>query len=171
MDKYIRNKRVIETEDRSVVEEKEKSPNNKLNVDISINSKNNFRNSALRFSLYSERKNSFKSDKLPIVTYINPTDDFKKIGIPDFSKISKREENILVKPSKIPAICYYDPKYDYVKNSPVKIIKIGKESHKNKRKNLKKIFSSYDVSKDYQAVDFNLLVKKEEKEIDILLGT
>lgn len=165
------NKKIIEMEEKSVLERQEKTTNNNVkDMDASFISKSNHRNSAFRFSLYLERKDSFKLNKLPIISYINPNEDLKKNGIPNFSKMPKRDDKMLCKPSNYPSICYYEPKYDYIKKSPVKSIKFANENQNNKRKNIKKILCSYDVPRDYLIVDVENAQRVDESEIDVLLG-
>jgi len=160
------NDKVYEIDEKSNISNSD-APEKEL--DQSLISKNN-KNSVFRFTHYLDRNFTFEMNKLPIVSYINPNDDLTRNGVPDFSKITKRKDQILVKPSISPAICYYDPKYDYIKKSPVKSIIFSTSNSRNVKKNIKKILCSYDVPKKFLSVDVDSAQKREETLEDFLLG-
>ncbi len=141
---------------------------NDKDLDSSKISKNN-KNCAFRFSQYLERKTLFKKNMLPFLSYINPTDDLTRNGSPDFSKMAKREDK-LIRYGNNPSVCYYEPNYDVITANPARSIKFSKVNLKEKKKNIKRILCSFDVCTNYLSVDVDSALRKEESEVDFLLG-
>ena len=93
-----------------------------------------------------------------ILSYINPirTPSPKKIKAIDFNRMKPHCFNCLINTNilKNPSICYYQPKYDAFIKKKYVIFNRNKTDIKTKRKNLmKKIWSSYDVYKEYLSID------------------
>ncbi len=123
----------------------------------SIKHNNSSSNSALRFSQYSFRKDEkINSWKLPIVSYINPSNNQKSHRGIEFNKMLERDFPIK---NNAPAICYYQPKYDFVLKSPRKQMsfdkKIKNSYESQKRFKVHKMWCSYNVKSGYELVDFN----------------
>jgi len=111
-------------------------------------------NHAIKFSEYSVRKDMFKNNKLPILTYLNPKsplESVKKTMI-EFNKMKNRNVNDILNVNNYPAVCYYQPKYDFTLNNPQHTINFKKERNITKKFLVKKMWGSYDVSTDYRLV-------------------
>lgn len=125
------------------------------------NSKFDFNNTR-RFSKYSSRKsNIYKVNNR--LTYLEPfkysLNDKNNKSV-DFKKMIKRNSKLLMNNQilKNPSIYYYKPKYNLIDQRLINIIFNKKDiKRKTKKYMLKKIWSSYNVSKDYCLVDNNKL--------------
>lgn len=109
----------------------------------------------MRFSKYSKRK-SLDSNKwvLPIISYVNPNiaKDTQKILI-DFNKMKNRNKNDSTNDlASNPSICYYEPNFNYVRKNTSKNVQFKITKNLNKSYLVKKIWTNYDVSCDYQTI-------------------
>ena len=124
--------------------------------------KNKFRttnNHAFRFSKYPSRKlNIYKVNKR--LTYLEPYDycsTLQKNKALDFNKMEYRNPNNWISVSKLstPSFYYYNPKYDCIEKKPMNIIFNPKQvvERNNKKNIIKKIWSMYDVRREYLSID------------------
>ena len=126
-------------------------------------------NHALRFSKYVQRKSDAKKGN-DIISYINPFNysSSNKPKAIDFNKMKPHSlKKIFLNLNTInnPSICYYEPKYDILtsKNS---IVFNSNQKPKNRKKfMIHKIWSSYDVTKEYLTIDNDKLDKKINKNL------
>jgi len=118
----------------------------------------------------------FKSNKLPILTYLspkNPLDSAKRTMV-EFKKMKNRNSNDILNVNNYPAVCYYQPKYDFIIDNPQHSINFKKERNITKKFLVKKMWGSYDVSTDYKLVKlqsfvddkFNFRANKNKNEMD-----
>lgn len=117
-------------------------------------------NHCFRFTDYSQRKPITLKKINDKVSYIEPYDYLKNKNIlVNYKKmISRNDRNsIFTYDSNSPSMFKYSPKYDYIEPEQKKIcfdpnsFRQTKEYKKNKI--MKKILTSYDVSKDYLSID------------------
>lgn len=115
---------------------------------------------AIKFSDYSIRKDMFKSNKLPILTYLNPNNplDSAKKTMVEFNKMKNRNSNDIINVNNYPAVCYYEPKYDFTVDHPKHANYFKKERNITKKFLVKKMWGSYDVSTDYRLVKLKSFV-------------
>ena len=146
------------------------SPNRKLKIIKNSRSESNFKlnegNHALRFSKYVQRKSNAKKGN-DIISYINPFNysPSNKIKTIDFNKMKPHSlKKIFLNLNTInnPSICYYQPKYDILTCNSFAFNSTQKSKNRKKFM-IHKIWSSYDVSKDYLTIDNDKLNKKINK--------
>ncbi len=108
---------------------------------------------AMNFNSYSPRRNIFdKKETFPIISYLKLYDYAKDPRGVNFSKLRDRDNQPKV--DNIPAVCYYNPKYDLVSNNYVRDIKLSPSKNKSKRFRLQKLWRSYEVGPEYKIVNF-----------------
>jgi len=134
-----------------------KNSKSEENLNINLDSTDNKHNHALRFSKYYHKEDKEKN-KNDIVSYINYNSEIsiKNIKAIDFGKMKPHSIKYLLNMNIInnPSICYYEPNYDALIKKKYVIFSPNKITNKLKRKNiLKKIWSSYDVHKEYLSID------------------
>ena len=139
--------------------------NFKINLDL-IDNKNNH---VLRFSKYVYRKDYLKINNNNVLSYINPIKSFsqKNIKTIDFKRMKPHSLKGLLNMNilKNPSICYYRPKYDAFIKKYYVIFNSKIMDKKAKGKNImKKIWSSYNVHKEYLSIDNEKLNKCFNKE-------
>ena len=144
---------------------------NKPKIIKSIKSESNIKNinknnHALRFSKYVQRKWQTPKNNNDILSYINPSSysTSKKIKTIDFKKMKPHSlKNLLnLNIIKNPSICYYEPKYDTI-DTKFSFFSNKKEIDKKIRakKIIQKIWSSYDVHKEYVSINNDILNKND----------
>lgn len=138
-----------------------------INDIIKINKTNNNNLSTFKTVKKISKKNSIF--KTSIVKKLNAKTIHEKKGIFDFNKMSKRNFEIILNNStlKNPSFYRYNPKYDYIKQSP-KAFNFGfndnKTNFQKKKILLKKMWCSYsNLNKDYNLINNSKL--KENVEI------
>lgn len=110
----------------------------------------------IKFTHYSDRKEPFPVMQSPIVSYVNPKDDLSTTGVSLFSKspIIKRD---IFRKSIVPAGVDYRPNFQSISKKDVVNVKFsgtfGRTEDGRKKKNVKKIFCSYDVQSKFKAVE------------------
>ena len=115
-------------------------------------------NHVLRSSKYTQRENNIKKGD-DIFSYnksLNNCYSQKNIKTIDFSKMKPHSLDNLTNTNinKNPPICYYEPNYDAFTKKKYVIFNANELDKKLKKKNiLKKIWSSYNVSKEYLSID------------------
>jgi len=117
-------------------------------------------NKAIKFADYTIRKDMFKSTKLPILTYLDPIHPLvsaKKTFV-EFNRMKNRNINDILNINNNPAICYYQPKYDFIVDHPQHTFNFKKERNITKKFLIKKMWGSYDVSTDYRFVKLKSFV-------------
>lgn len=116
-------------------------------------------NHAFRFSKYIPRKMNIYKVNNNRLTYLEPnfySPSIKNNKAIDFNKMEYRNSNRWVNLAALtnPSFYYYNPNYDCIENRPLRIIFNPKDYEKNNKKYIiKKIWSSYDVKKEYQSID------------------
>ena len=136
-----------------------------------VNARNNH---AYKFGNYIPRKEK-TIDCSSIVSYIEPydykTDKTKRKTI-DFRKMKDRTKSILINEAslKVPSFNYYNPKYDFVDKKSTQILfthkNIIEENKKSNRFLIHKLWTSYNVSKQYKLIDNDKL--KKDISLDII---
>ena len=133
---------------------------NSTNEEIKLQKTYDKSNHCFRFTDYSQRKPITLKKINDKVSYIEPYDYLKNKNIlVNYKKmISRNDRNsIFTYDSNSPSMFKYSPKYDYIEPEQKKIcfdpnsFRQTKEYKKNKI--MKKILTSYDVSKDYLSID------------------
>lgn len=133
---------------------------NSTNEEIKLQKTYDKCNHCFRFTDYSQRKPITLKKINDKVSYIEPYDYLKNKNIlVNYKKmISRNDRNsIFTYDSNSPSMFKYSPKYDYIEPEQKKIcfdpnsFRQTKEYKKNKI--MKKILTSYDVSKDYLSID------------------
>ena len=117
-------------------------------------------NHALRFSKYSNR-GDFLEIKGGNFSYVEPHDykSEKKNKAVDFKKM-QRYERFLINKEKLdlPSFWNYNPKYDLVEISSIKItFAKNRDKGLNKQYLLKKMWGNYDVKSEYCLIDNKML--------------
>ena len=117
-------------------------------------------NHCLKFDSYSTRKpivteTQYNSDIKNYSTNYNPIRSVK--GNVDFNKISSNPHILsyfdeIAKKNNNPPLGMYRPNYDYIEKKPVNINLNKKDPPSQKKKKIKKIIFSYNVSSDYKMV-------------------
>jgi len=147
------------------IKEKSISENTNTNTNNYFNNSNHLKNNSFKFSFYSYRRDPFSSnkDKVPIVSYLNPKEDLSTNGVSLFSKGSNAKRDIF-RNSIVPAGADYRPNFESISKKPVVDVKFsgnfGRLENGKKKKNVKKIFCSYDVHSQFKSVDMNYEIKK-----------
>jgi len=102
----------------------------------------------------------FKSNKLPILTYLSPNNllESAKNTMVEFNKMKNRNSNDILNVNNYPAVCYYEPKYDFTVDHPQHTNYFKKERNITKKFLVKKMWGSYDVSTDYRLVKLKSFV-------------
>ena len=115
-------------------------------------------NHAFRFSKYMPRKiNIYNVNKR--LTYLEPNKysfSNKNNKAIDFKKMESRDSNRWIYFERLitPSIYYYSPKYDYIDKQPLNILFNPKDFYRNNKKyNIKKILTSYNIKKEYESID------------------
>lgn len=130
-------------------------------------------NHTRRFSKYLSRKdNIYKVNNR--LTYLEPHNYYsskKDNKAIDFKKMIKRKSIDLMNKQNLftPSFTYYNPKYDLVEQKPTNILLYKNDFNKiknAKKSKLKKIWSSYNVIKEYLMVDNNKLSNRINLKID-----
>jgi len=145
------------------------SPNKKFKIIKNSRSESNLKlkenNHALRFSKYVERKTNAKKGN-DIISYINPFNysSSNKTKAIDFNKMKPHSlKKIFLNVNTInnPSICYYEPKYDILTSKNSIAFNSNHKPKNNKKFMIHKIWSSYDVTKEYLTIDNNKLDEKK----------
>ena len=130
------------------------------NEEIKLQKTYDKNNHCFRFTDYSQRKPITLKKLNDKVSYIEPYDYLKNKNIlVNYKKmISRNERNSLYSyDSNSPSMFKYSPKYDYIEPEQKKICfdpnSFRQTKKYKKNKIMKKILTSYDVSKDYLSVD------------------
>jgi hypothetical protein len=126
-------------------------------------------NHALRFSKYVKRKSDAKKGN-DIISYINPFNysSSNKVKAIDFNKMKPHSlKKIFLNLNTInnPSICYYQPKYDILTSKNSIAFNSNQKPKNSKKFMIHKIWSSYDVTKDYLSIDNDKLDKKIKKNL------
>jgi hypothetical protein len=149
------------------------SPNKKLKLIKNSRSESNLKlkedNHALRFSKYVKRKSDAKKGN-DIISYINPFNysSSNKVKAIDFNKMKPHSlKKIFLNLNTInnPSICYYQPKYDILTSKNSIVFNSNQKPKNSKKFMIHKIWSSYDVTKDYLSIDNDKLDKKIKKNL------
>ena len=134
-----------------------------LNVNIANENKQNY---TPKFSKYFKRNFNIKQSN-NILSYQNLENSIstKSIKAIDFKKMKPHSLKYLLNTNiiKNPSICYYEPNYDAFVNKKYVIFNPNKKGKKNK--SLQKIWSCYDVRKEYMSVDNEKLNKGINKKL------
>ena len=130
-----------------------------------INKRNNH---AYKFGNYIPRKGITIEYSSDIVSYIEPhnykPDKIKRKTI-DFKKMADRTKSVLVNEAslEIPTFNYYNPKYDYINQKITPILfthkNIIEENKKSNKFLIHKLWTSFNVTKQYKLVDNDKLKK------------
>lgn len=129
-----------------------------------INKRNNH---AYQFGNYIPRK-EHTIECSSIVSYIEPhnyKNDKNERKTIDFKRMVDRTRSILINEAslEIPPSYYYNPKYNYIDKKPKQFLfthkKIIDENKKSKKFLIHKLWTSYNVTKQYQLVDNDKLKK------------
>ena len=133
---------------------------NYQNEEINLQKTYDKSNHCFRFTDYSQRKPITLKKLNDKVSYIEPYDYLKNKNIlVNYKKmISRNDRNsIFTYDSDSPSMFKYSPKYDYIEPEQKKICfdpnSFRQTKKYKKNKIMKKILTSYDVSKDYLSVD------------------
>ena len=133
---------------------------NYQNEEINLQKTYDKSNHCFRFTDYSQRKPITLKKLNDKVSYIEPYDYLKNKNIlVNYKKmISRNDRNsIFTYDSNSPSMFKYSPKYDYIEPEQKKICfdpnSFRQTKKYKKNKIMKKILTSYDVSKDYLSVD------------------
>ena len=128
---------------------------------------NTLNNHAFKFMNYMPRK-SKTSEKSKIISYVEPhnykTDAIKRIVI-DFRKMVDRTKSMLVNYHSlgVPPSSYYNPKYDYIDKKSKQYLfthqKIIDENKKSNKFLIHKLWTSFNVPRQYQLIDNDKLKK------------
>ena len=123
-------------------------------------------NHAFRFSKYIPRKmNIYKVNNR--LTYLEPhqySSSDKNNKAIDFNKMEYRNSNKWIDFGRLtnPSFYYYNPNYDSIEKQPLKILFNPKDYEKNNKKYIiKKIWTSYDVGKEYLSIDNDKLQQQK----------
>ena len=168
-------------EDKGINSEIENNNKNVLNINNNIKSRNSktlpelknlcfnsknkkdkikfSNNHAFRFSKYIPRKtNIYKVNNR--LTYIEPHNyslSDKNNKAIDFNKMEYRKMSNFISMEKLasPSFYYYNPKYESIEKNPISVIFNPKDltSRNNKKFIIKKIWSMYNVRKEYVSID------------------
>ena len=143
-------------------------PSNTLPSTSTISLINKKNNHAYKFGNYIPRKGMPIDSSSDIVSFIEPynymTDTNKRKTI-DFKKMIDRSKSILINESslEIPTFNYYNPKYDYVEQKITPILFTHKniidENKKSNKFLIHKLWTSYNVTRQYKLVDNDKLSK------------
>lgn len=76
----------------------------------------------------------------------------------EFNKMKNRNSNDILNVNNYPAVCYYEPKYDFTVDHPQHTNYFKKERNITKKFLVKKMWGSYDVSTDYRLVKLKSFV-------------
>jgi len=133
---------------------------NSTNEEIKLQKTYDKSNHCFRFTDYSQRKPITLKKINDKVSYIEPYDYLKNKNIlVNYKKmISRNDRNsIFTYDSNSPSMFKYSPKYDYIEPEQKKICfdpnSFRQTKKYKKNKIMKKILTSYDVSKDYLSID------------------
>lgn len=126
-------------------------------------------NHALRFSKYVKRKSDAKKGN-DIISYINPFNysSSNKVKAIDFNKMKPHSlKKIFLNLNTInnPSICYYEPKYDILTSKNSIVFNSNQKPKNSKKFMIHKIWSSYDVTKEYLTIDNDKLDKRIKKNL------
>ena len=128
---------------------------------------NTLNNHAFKFMNYMSRK-SKTSEQSKIISYVEPhnykTDANKRIVI-DFRKMVDRTKSMLINYHSlgVPPSSYYNPKYDYIDKKSKQYLfthqKIIDENKKSNKFLIHKLWTSFNVPRQYQLIDNDKLKK------------
>ena len=136
-----------------------------------VNAKNNH---AYKFGNYIPRKEK-TIEYNNIISYIEPYNyktDKKKRKTIDFRKMIDRTKSVLINEAslKVPSSSYYNPKYDYIDKKARQTLfthkNIIEENKKSNKYLIHKLWTSYNVSKQYKLIDNDKL--KKEVSLDLI---
>ena len=135
-----------------------KGSSNKNKITKKNKNKNKYKdNHAFRFSKYMPRKlNIYNVNNR--LTYLDNFNSFseKDNKAIDFNKMESRNSNKWINLASLsnPSIYYYNPKFAFREKKPLNILFNPKINDRNNKKYLiKKIWTSYDVKKEYESID------------------
>ena len=135
-----------------------------------VNARNNH---AFKFGNYIPRKQKTIGYN-NILTYIEPYDykTLKKKEIIDFGKMKDRTKSVLINYAAldIPPSVYYHPKYDFIDKKSTQILfshkSIIDENKKSNKFLIHKLWTSYNVTRQYKLIDNDKL--KKDVSLDII---
>ena len=136
-----------------------------------VNARNNH---AYKFGNYIPRKERI-TEYNNIISYIEPHNyktDKKKRKTIDFRKMIDRTKSVLINEAslKVPSSSYYNPKYDYIDKKAAQTLfthkNIIEENKKSNKYLIHKLWTSYNVSKQYKLIDNDKL--KKEVSLDLI---
>ena len=157
----IQRKKQVQNESKKLIKNSISEGNIQIKLDYNDNKKKNTLESQGKIHIIKYNK---------VLSNISPTKTSspKNIKAIDFKRMKPHSLNSLINTNilKNPSICYYNPKYDAFIKKKYVIFNNNKKDMKTKRKNLmKKIWSSYDVYKEYLSIDNKKLDEGINKEL------
>ena len=159
---------------KTITQKSNNIPTNTLPSVSTISLINTRNNHAYKFGDYIPRKNQTIQYN-NILSYIEPHNyktEIKKRKIMDFKKMVERSKANLINVAslEVPPSGYYNPKYDYIDKKGAQTLFTHKFIiDKNKRSNkfmIHKLWTSYNVSKQYKLIDNDKL--KKDISLDII---